>query len=228
MKKYILDLIKKNKNEFEQISPELENMFHVMSNKWMKKEYRQNHQHDGTTSSFDCKFLSLLVLEYKPKLILEIGTFIGTTAYSMAITAKSLPNLTSLHTVDVYDRFVKLDNEVVKNITRHSGKYSYDFLPNCNLSNVDMFFIDANLSKNDYDDLYRLASPNFILAAHDYFANPQGNTEKGYETLELMKKVLNKNNASYTEYIPNLSWYNGSEDTMNINGCCGLLVCNKK
>ena len=74
-------------------------------------------QGNGTTGSADCKFLQLLCIERKPKKILEIGTWVGNTAYAMSFATKGVGAV--IHTCDEVswgndniseiDMFLKID-----------------------------------------------------------------------------------------------------------------------
>jgi hypothetical protein len=175
----------------------------------------------NSTGLLDCRFLELLVFEHKPKVILEIGTWVGMTAYSMALA--SSPS-TVIHTIDNNNEFIDLKNESSKKIVRYPNTFSYNFLPSCTLKDVDMIFNDANISLQDCKDIYKLASSNFIFATHDYF-NSSGGYEKGYDAIELMKRILNENDCTYSVFTPKKEWY--FENQFNVNGCTAVIIVNK-
>ena len=58
-----------------------------------------------STSNEDCYFLKKICEEYKPKKILEIGTFVGKSAYAMASGSDCM-----IYTIDRdKDKFLKPD-----------------------------------------------------------------------------------------------------------------------
>lgn len=176
--------------------------------------------YSDTTGQGDCLFLSLLIINYKPKNILEIGTWVGTTSYTMA----SSSNDCNVYTCDNNDRFVNLNIEVNKRIFTHPKTHSTDFLKKVLNENkkFEMFFNDASLSNQDCELICDLASNNFIFATHDYYSST-GSFEKGYFAIESMKNILNQKNIKYVEYVPKKEWY--FED--KINNCSALLICEK-
>jgi hypothetical protein len=212
MKNLIENLLKKHNNSLNNLTQELQ---------FVSEQTLKACSYTDTTSLLDCNFLCLLAFEYKPKLILEIGTWVGMTSYSMALATDED---CIIHTVDNNDKFVDLNTNISKRIIRHPNIFSHQFLPSCDLNNIDMIFNDANISIEDCDKMYHMASDNFIFVTHDYF-NSEGNYEKGYEAINNMISILNHNKSSYTLYTPDPSWYFTNE--YNVNGCSALLICNK-
>lgn len=211
MENFINNLIEKNGNTLDLIKDK----FSVIG-----KQLFDACNHTDTTGYNDCAFLSLLVLNYKPENILEIGTWVGTTSYAMALTDGDC----KVYTCDDSNRFVKLNIEANNRIFTHSKTHSTEFLKRMINDDMvfDMIFNDASLSNEDCELLCKLTPKDFIFVTHDYF-NSNGGYEKGYDAMEKMKQVLGKNNINYSEYIPKKEWY--FED--RINGCSGLLICNK-
>jgi predicted O-methyltransferase YrrM len=115
------------------------------------------------------RLLKMIVEMVKPKLILELGTFAGYSALSMA---EGLPDDGRIITIEIDDekedfirRFIDMSTFADK-ITLHIGD-ACDFLRSYAGEPFDMVFIDAD--KRLYEDYYRLVwdklSPGgFILA----------------------------------------------------------------
>jgi predicted O-methyltransferase YrrM len=115
------------------------------------------------------RLLKMIVEMIKPKLILELGTFAGYSALSMA---EGLPDDGRIITIEIDDekedfirRFIDMSTFADK-ITLHIGD-ACDFLRSYAGEPFDMVFIDAD--KRLYEDYYRLVwdklSPGgFILA----------------------------------------------------------------
>lgn len=211
MEQYILELSKTHGKKINEIKSEIT---------VLTKPLFIECKHSDTTGFNDTSFLSLMILEHQPKNILEIGTWVGTTSYAMATSSTDV----TVYTCDNNNRFVNMGLEQNNRIKTHPSTYSTEFLKNMLSQNIkfDMLFNDASISDEDCDMLCQLSNDKFIFTTHDYF-NSNGGYEKGYHAMESMKKSLTKNNINYVEYIPKKEWYFKDR----INGCCGLLICNK-
>lgn len=101
------------------------------------------------------KILELIVKMYKPKRVLEIGTFTG---YSAICMAKSLDSSCELHTIDINDEISHIATKYIKKsglnsvITQHIGsalevveKIGWVF---------DLVFIDGD--KREYPQYYKM------------------------------------------------------------------------
>jgi hypothetical protein len=191
-------------------------------------------QGNGTTGSADCKFLQLLCIERKPKKILEIGTWVGNTAYAMSFATKDVGAL--IHTCDKVswgnddisemDMFLRIDCEEAERININPNTWSSDFLRNEKILNgVDFIFNDANISLEDCQKIYDLADDKFCFITHDYY-NEQGGYEKGAETIESMRRVIETRKGKYNLYTPEEEWYTAGYKA-GVNGCCALIECEK-
>jgi len=102
------------------------------------------------------KFLEMMVRMIKPLMVLEIGTYTGYSAISMA---RALPPGAMLHTIEINDELEDICREYVnkagleKKITLHTGD-ALQIMKKMNIS-FDMIFIDGD--KRQYTDYYRLA-----------------------------------------------------------------------
>ncbi len=102
------------------------------------------------------KFLEMLVRMIKPSLVLEIGTYTGYSAISMA---RALPPGAVLHTIEINDELADICREYVnkagleEKIILHTGD-ALEIMKKLDLS-FDMIFIDGD--KRQYPDYYRLA-----------------------------------------------------------------------
>lgn len=174
---------------------------------------------EDTTSLSDLLFLSLLVSYYKPNKIVEVGTWVGSSTLALAYPNQEC----KVFTCDNNDRFVFQNLEPYTRIFIHPNTYSTQFLKEIHPEkNIDMFFNDAIIDEIDCELMIDMASNNFIFATHDYY-DQHGNHQKGNWVMEIFKNALIKNSIKFTELIPERSWYFGDR----INGCCGLLICQK-
>lgn len=182
---------------------------------------------DGSTGMVDCKFLQLLCLERRPKKILEVGTWVGATAYSMAFATKDIG--TTIYTCDNQNAFVYSNELVAQRIRIFPNTWSSQLLDYGILNGIDFIFNDAILSDEDCEKIYNLADKEFCFATHDYY-DGLGDLQKGHWAISSMLKVLEKKNAKYEIYLPKKEWFpkpTSIEGYRGINGCCAMLVCNK-
>tara|TARA_R110002060_G_scaffold63696_1_gene72949 strand:- start:347 stop:991 length:645 start_codon:yes stop_codon:yes gene_type:complete len=213
MKQFIEHLEKKHHSEFHLLSDEMEIIY---------PKLQLTHKTE-TTSKPDCKFLQLVCLEFKPKKIIEIGTWIGSSAYSMASATKETGAV--IYTCDNKDEFVDTECVLSNRIKTFPGTWSTKFLENNeNLKNTDFIFNDAHINTIDCSHIYDRANNSFIFTTHDYF-NSTGNFDKGYIAIQSMIHILKKKNAFYDLYLPDEEWYYAGH--MGINACTALLICKK-
>ena len=96
----------------------------------------------NSTSNEDCYFLKKMCEEYNPTKILEIGTFVGKSAYAMASGSDCM-----IYTVDRdKDKFLKPDKYkyLADRIIRHPFMDSIDFWKNYpDLNGFDFVFVDG-------------------------------------------------------------------------------------
>jgi predicted O-methyltransferase YrrM len=134
--------------------------------------YRFTHLHavnpNMVSGHLQGLFLEFLVSISKPLLALEIGTYTGYSAISIA---RALPADGLLHTIDVNDELSEISSGFFKRagvagrIVSHTGR-AQDIVPALNLK-FDFVFIDGD--KREYSEYYKLAtehlSPEGIIIA---------------------------------------------------------------
>jgi predicted O-methyltransferase YrrM len=120
-----------------------------------------------STSNEDCYFLKKMCEEYKPKKILEIGTFVGKSAYAMASGSNCI-----IYTVDRdKDKFLKPPKykHLSDRIIRHPNMDSIDFWKNYpDLDGFDFVFVDGWLRQEDVENIFQRTLDNFWFLCHDY------------------------------------------------------------
>ena len=136
----------------------------------------------NSTSNEDCYFLKKLCKEYNPTKILEIGTFVGKSAYAMASASECM-----IYTVDCnMDKFLKPPKykHLADRIIRHPRMHSIDFWKNYPDQNgFDFIFVDGWLKQEDVENIFERTLDNFWFACHDYRLN-----DKGEEVVNRMLK----------------------------------------
>ena len=102
------------------------------------------------------KLLEMLVRMIKPSLVLEIGTYTGYSAISMA---RALPQDGILHSIEINDELADISRQYVlksgleDKIVLHTGD-ALDIMKEMNLS-FDLIYIDGD--KRQYPQYYELA-----------------------------------------------------------------------
>ena len=136
----------------------------------------------NSTSNEDCYFLKKLCKEYNPTKFLEIGTFVGKSAYAMASASECM-----IYTVDCnMDKFLKPPKykHLADRIIRHPRMHSIDFWKNYPDQNgFDFIFVDGWLKQEDVENIFERTLDNFWFACHDYRFN-----DKGEEVVNRMLK----------------------------------------
>ena len=120
-----------------------------------------------STSNEDCYFLKKLCLEFNPTKILEIGTYVGKSAYAMA-SGSDCP----IYTIDRYnDSFLTPHKykHLTDKIIRHPRMDSIDFWKKYpDLNGFDFIFVDGWLRQEDVENIFGRTLDNFWFVCHDY------------------------------------------------------------
>lgn len=155
---------------------------------------------EGNVSSFELMVIALLVANQKPRNLLEIGTFDGTTTLQMALNSQSEA---IIHTIDLPDegqknthlpvakadlifihdqqKFVRkfVGSPIERKVRRHFGDSTvYDFEKFAKEGAIDFCFIDGGHSypcvKSDTEKSLKILSEAGILLWHDFDPNCPG------------------------------------------------------
>lgn len=145
------------------------------------------------------RMLEFLVLLKKPKKILEIGSYIGLSAMSMA---KTLPKGGKIVTIEKFDKIAEIarknfkKNGFSKTIRLIEGDAFEKKAEIRKLGKYDMIFIDGN--KERYDEYFLLAdkilNPGGLIIIDDSFfhgdaINKKPKTDKGRGVRKALMKV---------------------------------------
>ena len=186
----------------------------------------------------DAIFLQLACLVEKPKKIMEIGTWLGTSTYAMAQVSDAL-----IYTCDQGpDNFyIHEGNDSYTNrIIRHPDTHSSKFLKNID-GGFDFVFVDGWL-KDDAEGIFEKCEDNFTFIAHDYYRpeKPKPVFCKGYQAVERMLKYAWENGYETELYPPSPDWLDNPYASylvklrmpplygvMNINACCVMIKIEK-
>lgn len=144
---------------------------------------------DGNISYYELIALSSLIQEFKPTILLEIGTFNGLSTLHMAINS---PESAKIHTLDLLEidsldlyvdvediKYIKSSEKFKKKYGNHPEKekiiehYGNSLLfPFDSFGNPDFIFIDGGHSyamvKNDTEKSLAILKKGGVLLWHDY------------------------------------------------------------
>lgn len=135
----------------------------------------------GTVSVSDAKLLYLLVRGLKPKIIFEIGTWIGSSSMVMAEAARANGN-THIYTCDIND-FYSVENEYSNIITR-INKNSVKAIEDIPEEPINFLFIDGSLDVQSANKIVAKSSVSTVIALHDFII-----PEKGVHNAFLLQKA---------------------------------------
>ena len=221
------ELLEKNSERLDLIHSNFESI-HKEIYKKDEQLGQDNEKHqDGSTGAVDCKYLQLLCVEKKPKKILELGTWVGSTTYAMAFASLDLG--TKIYSCDNQNAFYFSALECAQRITVFPDVWSTQFLHIAREQrwgkDIEFIFNDASISKEDCDLIYGLAADKFSFVTHDYY-NGNGEKEKGAEAIDLMIQTITERKGTYELFKPEKEWYY-SGYKKGVNGCCALIECQK-
>jgi len=121
----------------------------------------------GTINREDCRILYLLVRYYKPTIIFEIGTWIGTSAMVMAEAMRKNNNGGKIYTCDA-NNYYSLPgdySDIISPITAYSDK-ALKQLPKD--TTIDFLFADGELTFATISQLKAKLNEKSIITTHDY------------------------------------------------------------
>lgn len=126
---------------------------------------RSRAQYDtGTISRAACLYVRALSVRVRPRIAVEIGTFIGSSTFSMQAG--------HLYTCDKSNDCVP-SSRTVTCYPFHSSTKMLRALANRGVL-VDFFFIDGRLREGDEDLLWRLSTRRTVYAFDDYEGHEKG------------------------------------------------------
>lgn len=175
-----------------------------------------------STSMEDCLFLYLLVRYFKPKSILEIGTFVGSTLFALISACQKNDNKYIIHTIDISDS-LKLDESLLNNVKIYKG-WSKDVLKKINTP-FDFIFSDANLDRLTAIELERLSNQNTIFATHDFVPPYDKGISSMYNMIKFTK--LGKNKLIKPHYKCNWIYELNSFENIHENFSKEYIIKNK-
>ncbi len=136
----------------------------------------QSSYNTGSVSSTTAWLLFSLTLFFKPKVIFEIGSFIGKSTFSMSLAADLYLNE---HKCEVYccdeSNEIKFPNLSKTKINQFHKKTSFEMLKEINeFEKVDFVHLDGRLNSDDYDLLKSYLTDDTIFILDDFEGGEKG------------------------------------------------------
>ncbi|XP_072045364.1 catechol O-methyltransferase-like [Amphiura filiformis] len=149
-------------------------------------DYCYNYEWTWAIGDKKAVILAKVVQEAKPKMMLELGTFLG---YSAIIIAQNMPPDGKLITVEAFPKSAEIARKII-NRAGYGDKvtvinaFSYDVIPNLHhdydVETLDMVFLD-HFMEGYVADLKRLEKGGFLHNGSVAFAdNVRGEGSKGF------------------------------------------------
>lgn len=158
-------------NEIEQLLPKLEEKIDRLRVKGVREfpniRTTKEAKVAGTINLDDVVILYLLVRTFKPKVIFEIGTWIGTSAMIMAEAVRANNNEAVIYTCD-FNSYYLLD-ESYKDIVLPVNAYSdmaLEQIPGD--KKIDLVFADGELTYETIKKLKPKLNTDAIISTHDF------------------------------------------------------------
>ena len=163
----------------------LDNSFlkqHTMQKDFFKKidsldELRlQSSYNTGSISSTTSWLLFSITLFFKPKIICEVGSFIGKSTFSMAFAADiySKEYECSIYCCDISNEinFPNITSTTIKQFHKKNSTEMFKYLGS--EQKFDLLHLDGRLEKEDFDLLKNNLNDKSILILDDFEGNEKG------------------------------------------------------
>lgn len=198
-----------------------------LENSWsetlkLKSSAMKHLSEDQSVCDIDCKFLQLLCWEEKPRSIFEIGTWVGASAYAMALATKGVG--AEINTCDSLSSFWPDGDPYNKRIHFHQG-HSSVILENLDIRNIDFVFNDAFLDKRTCELILDKTADEFLFCTHDFYN--YGTPNKGLEAFNLMVESIKARNLEFETFTPEASWSYADGGYMGVNACIAVIKVKK-
>jgi predicted O-methyltransferase YrrM len=188
---------------FKEVTKELEELDHSKTIKHLKRSEWSTEMTKNKTLLWQipkttAEFIHEIVLEKKPKTVMEWGTSGG---YSTLWIAKALQKTQGrIHTIEFFKERLTIAKQMLKkagaeNVEFHQGKIK-DIISNWSNKPIDLLFIDA--AKNYYYEHFKIIEQHLTLGAVILADNMLDEPQK----VENFKEYLEKNPSYSTTLFP--------------------------
>lgn len=136
----------------------------------------QSSYNTGSISSTTSWLLFSITLFFKPKIICEVGSFIGKSTFSMAFAADVYSNEHNclIYCCD-YSNEINFPNITSTEIKQFHKKSSTEMFKKLDSDqNIDLLHLDGRLQNEDFDLLKKKISEKTIIILDDFEGNEKG------------------------------------------------------
>ena len=199
---------------------------HLTKIRYLRSNWLQDSHMENSIGGSDALFLQLACLREKPKKIMEIGTWVGTSAYALSEASDAL-----IYTCDEGpDNFYIIEGQesYTDRIIRHPDTHSSEFFKKID-GGFDFVFVDGWLKDDDAKGIFEKCEDNFTFITHDYYRieKPKPVFCKGHHAVERMIKYAWENEYECELYPPNPDWYSAGgyyvKNFGEMNICCAMV-----
>jgi hypothetical protein len=203
---------------------------HLTKMRYLHSNRPHRPRMENSISASDAHFLQLACLVEKPKKIMEIGTWIGTSAYALSQASDAL-----IYTCDEGpDNFYIFEGQesYTDRIIRHPDTHSSEFFKKID-GGFDFVFVDGWLKDDDAKDIFEKCEDNFTFITHDYYRpeKPKPVFCKGHHAVERMIKYAWENDYDCELCLPSPDWCINNDFIGGyhikkfgiINKCCAMI-----
>ena len=199
---------------------------HLTKIQYLRSNWLQDSHMENSIGGSDALFLQLACLREKPKKIMEIGTWVGTSAYALSEASDAL-----IYTCDEGpDNFYIIEGQesYTDRIIRHPDTHSSEFFKKID-GGFDFVFVDGWLKDDDAKGIFEKCEDNFTFITHDYYRieKPKPVFCKGHHAVERMIKYAWENEYECELYPPNPDWYSAGgyyvKNFGEMNICCAMV-----
>ena len=203
---------------------------HLTKMLYLRSNWVQDSHMENSIGGSDALFLQLACLREKPKKIMEIGTWVGTSAYALSEASDAL-----IYTCDEGpDNFYIIEGQesYTDRIIRHPDTHSSEFFKKID-GGFDFVFVDGWLKDDDAKDIFEKCEDNFTFITHDYYRpeKPKPVFCKGHHAVERMIKYAWENDYDCELCLPSPDWCINNDFIGGyhikkfgiINKCCAMI-----
>ena len=162
---------------------------------------------------------------------MEIGTWVGTSAYALSQTTEDALIYTC---DDGSDKFYTIEGQesYTDRIKRYPDTHSSEFLKKID-GGFDFVFVDGWLEDDDVKGIFEKCEDNFTFITHDYYRPEEKELVfcKGHHAVERMIKYAWENGYETESYTPSPDWYSAGgyyvKKFGGVNICCAMVKFEK-
>jgi hypothetical protein len=174
---------------------------------------------DNSTGKPDCWLLYLLTLEFKPEIIFEAGTYIGTTTKIMAEACSTYGG--KVYTCDPVDTYIPSERHDKFIKTHNMGAIGLINQLKDEGKEIDFAFFDCDLPNTQVDALLGIAKDDFAFVAHDFY-DADGTLSKGARNLIFAWRILES--RGYQLFIPSLKDLRMGNNNVRLSNKCRIFT----